>query len=278
MPTAPLTDPEFSKKYGPWALIVGGSDGLGAEFARHIAASGVNCILVARRLDVLETVAAELRADHGVEARTAVIDLEEDGAAAALAAATDDVDLGLVVFNAGADSSGSTFLGSPLEMWKRILRRNIDTLTEALYHFSTVLREKRRGGIVIVGSIAAMGGGARSGIYSATKGYALNLGESLWAELRSRGVDVLTLLFAIADTPTLRTVLERHDIPLESAHATPPAELARATLDAIAEGPTFVWGTDPDSPDSLMSPGRRRDRVNEVTKILDSFYGVPTDD
>ncbi len=277
MPILPPVDLDFVRRYGPWALVVGGSDGLGAAFVHQIAARGINCVIVARRQNVLDALAVDVRREHRVEVRTASIDLAADGAAAALAAAVAGIDLGLVVFNAGAEASGSTFLESPLEHWRAINRRNIDTLTEALHSFGSRLAAQRRGGIVIVGSIAALGGGARSGIYSATKGYALNLGESLWAELKPLGVDVLTLLFAIADTPTLRAVLARNGIPIEAANATPPAEIVRATLDAIADGPTLTFGVAADSPDTLTSPARRRERVNEVSAILEGFYSASED-
>lgn len=269
-----LADSEFTRLYGPWALIVGGSDGLGAAFVHQLAERGVNCVIVARRQDVLDALAVDVQREHGVDVRTASIDLEADGAATALAAVVADIDLGLVVFNAGAEASGSAFLDRPLEHWRAINRRNIDTLTEALHLFGSRLAAQRRGGIVIVGSIAALGGGARSGIYSATKGYALNLGESLWAELKPFGVDVLTLLFAIADTPTLRAVLARNGIPIEAANATPPADIAAATLNAIGDGPTLTFGVAADSPDTLTSPARRRDRVNEVSAILEGFYAA----
>jgi len=274
MTILPRSDTDFTRRYGPWALVVGGSDGLGAAFVHQLAARGINCIIVARRQNVLDALALDVRRTHGVEVRTASIDLEADGAATKLAAVVADVELGLVVFNAGAEASGSTFLDHPLEHWRAINRRNIDTLTEALHIFGSRLAAQRRGGIVIVGSIAALGGGARSGIYSATKGYALNLGESLWAELKPLGVDVLNLLFAIADTPTLRAVLARNEIPIEAANATPPAEIAKATLAAIGDGPTFIFGVEADSPDTLTSPARRRERVNEVSAILQGFYAA----
>lgn len=126
----------FRQRYGQWALIIGGSDGLGADFARDIARRGLNCVLVARRLPVLEALAAELMAETGMEVRTASIDIAQSDAVDRLASLVEDIDLGLVVFNAGADSSGSTFLGSPLSMWQDIVRRNVNMLTDGLYHFA----------------------------------------------------------------------------------------------------------------------------------------------
>lgn len=273
MTEAALADAGFAAKYGPWALVIGGSDGLGAAFARLAAASGLNCLIVARRLAVLDALAAELRADFGVETRTASIDLANADAADQLAQAAAGLDLGLVIFNAGAEASGHRFVDAPLAEWQAVTRRNIDTFTASLHHFAGALAAKGSGGIVIVGSIASLGGVPRAAMYTATKGYALNLGESLWAELKPRGVDVLTLVFNVADTPLLRSVLARQGIPVEAANATPPDVLARATLDQLANGPTFLWQFEPDGPDSLTSAGRRRERVVEQGGYLEGFYG-----
>ena len=274
MPEAPLADAGFAARYGRWALVIGGSDGLGAAFARLCAASGLNCLIVARRLPVLDELAAELRRDFGVQTRTASIDLAEADAPEALAKAAADLDLGLIIFNAGAEASGNRFVDAPLAEWQAVTRRNIDTFTAALHHFAGGLAARGRGGIVIVGSIASLGGVPRAAMYTATKGYALNLGESLWAELQPRGVDVLTLVFNVADTPLLRSVMARQGIPIEAANATPPEELARATLDEIGNGPTFLWQFEADSPDTLTSAARRRARVVEQGSYLEGFYGT----
>lgn len=263
----------FRQRYGSWALVIGGSDGLGADFAREIARQGVNCVLVARRLEVLDTLAAELRADFAIEVRTASIDIAQDDAVERLRDVVSDVDLGLVVFNAGADSSGSTFLGSPLAMWQDIVRRNVMVLTDSLYHFADRFAQQQRGGLLIVGSAASFGGCARAGIYTATKGYALNLGESLWAELKPLGVDVLTLCFLVGDTPVLRSALARKGIPVEAVGAASTAVLAHAALAALPDGPLLNYDEDPVSPSPLDSAAARRDHVLKFSAGLDLFYG-----
>lgn len=263
----------FRQRYGNWALVIGGSDGLGADFAREIARGGVNCVLVARRLDVLDRLADELRAECGIEVRTASIDIARDGAVERLLAVVADVDLGLVVFNAGADSSGSAFLNSPLAMWQDIVRRNVMVLTDSLYHFAERFVRQRRGGLLIVGSAAAFGGAARAGIYTATKGYALNLGESLWAELKPHGVDVLTLCFQVGDTPVLRSALARKGIPVAAVGAASTLDLARAAIAALPNGPMLNYDEEPSSSSALSSAAARREHVLQVSAGLDQFYG-----
>jgi len=267
----PIDETRFAADYGDWALIAGGSDGLGAAFAEEIARRGVNLILVARRPGPLDIVAADLRARHKVEVRTLPLDLGAPGAAACLEEETMGVRLGLVVFNAGAESSGALFHDAPYETWRQLIDRNILFLTDALYRFGARFRAEQRGGLVVVGSEAAFGGGARGAMYTASKGYALNLCESLWAELRPHGVHIQTLLFKIADTPTLRAVLERKGIPIDVTGAIAPEILARETIVALPEGPVFNF--DEDSPeDPLTSARLRRARVLGVSEQLESFY------
>lgn len=261
----------FGMRYGRWALVAGGSDGLGAAFAHELAARGMDCLLVARRPGPLADVAGRLRADHGVEVRTLSADLGEPDAAARLEAATADLDLGMLVLNAGSETTGALFHDAPYSEWSRLIQRNILFLTEALHRFGGRFRAQRRGALVAVGSEAAFGGGARGAMYTASKGYALNLCESLWAELRPHGVDVQTLLFKIADTPTLRTVLARKGIPVEATGAASPAELARLTLDALPHGPVFNFDEE-SADDPLTSMARRRARAELVSGKLDAFY------
>jgi short-subunit dehydrogenase len=265
----------FQQRYGSWALVIGGSDGLGADFAREIGRRGVNCVLVARRLEVLDALAVELRAENGIEVRTASIDMALDDAVERLLDVVRHVDLGLVVFNVGADSSGSTFLASPLARWQDIVRRNVTVLTDGLYHFADRFARQRRGGLLIVGSAASFGGCARAGIYTATKGFALNLGESLWAELKPQGVDVLTLCFSVADTPVLRSTLARIAVPVEAVGAAPTHDLARAALDALPNGPMLNFDEDPAAPSPLTSAAARRAHLLRVSAGLEQFYGKP---
>jgi short-subunit dehydrogenase len=131
--------------------------------------------------------------------------------------------------------------------------------------------------MVVVGSDASLGGCGRASIYTATKGYALNLAESLWTELKPFGVDVVTLIFYLADTPLLRSVLARKGIPIESINPAKPTDLVRATLEALPNGPTLTWGVEPESADTLTSPARRRDRIEYLTAGMTAFYGVEDD-
>lgn len=256
---------------GKWAFVTGGSDGLGLAFATELAGHGMNCLLIARQEDKLATAAAAVRA-LGVEARTLSLDLGAPDAVARIEAATADLPLTLAVFNAGAEASGTQFVDLPYAVWAATIQRNVLFLTEALHHFGQRLVQSGGGGLIVVGSEAAFGGAALSGIYTATKGFALNLCEALWAELTPRGVDVVTLLFKIADTPMLRETLAKRGIPVEATGASDTALLARGTIAALGSGP--IYNPDEASPDDpVTSNAARRERVVTKSELLKFFYG-----
>src|ERR1700692_3034800 len=93
------------KRFGPWALVTGAS-GIGKEFAQQIAASGINIVLVARREDLLKEVGVEFSKRYGMEHRVVVLDVSREDFIRQLASATDDLDIGLVVSNAGTGNPG----------------------------------------------------------------------------------------------------------------------------------------------------------------------------
>ncbi len=198
-----------TSKYGPWGVVAGGSDGVGAAFARGMASRGINVVLVARRVPVLEASADDIRARYGVEVRTVPLDLSAPGALQELADATSDLEIGLFVYNAGGDDRSAAFLGKDLATHLELVRRNCVSVLEAAYRFGAPMVARRRGAVVLVTSGAAWAGGATLATYGATKAFDLILAESLWAEWRDSGVDVLGLVLGRTDTPSLRRVLRR---------------------------------------------------------------------
>ena len=266
-------DPTFVSKYGPWVLVSGASEGTGAEMAKLAAAKGCKIILVARRTEKLEALATALRETYGVETRTRSLDLAEPGAAAALEACADGLDLGLVIFNAGGDSVGGRFLDSSYAQWRLLLQRNIDMLTEACHRFGTAFVSRGRGGLILIGSEAAFQGTGRLALYSATKGYALNLGESLWREFRPKGVDVLNVLIGATDTPKLRTVFAKNNLSPDAVPLTLAEDVAQVALEQLGHGPTVVLDALENDDNPMLSRRLRRERVIYHSEFLNHFYG-----
>jgi uncharacterized protein len=222
---------DFSERYGPWAVVAGASDGIGASVARLLGDRGVNVVLVARRGAVLEEVAATMQS----ETRTLVLDLSQPQAATELADATADLHVGMFVYNAGADPNASQFLEKPVEVWNEMVVRNCTTVVGTTHHFAQLMRQRGQGGIVLVTSGAAWAGGSHLAVYGASKAFDLVLAESLWAELSPSGVDVLGMVLGATDTPAFRKILNgRHLDGLAD-----PDDVARDMLDNVANGPTF---------------------------------------
>ncbi len=236
----------FATKYGPWALVAGASDGLGAAFAAGIAERGVNVVLLARRQSMLDRVAAEINSRASVEIRTIAIDLAEAGAASAIAAATSDLEIGFLVYCAGADPNYQPFLANPIEAAEAMVQRNCMVPMQLCHHFAPAMVERGSGGIVIFGSGAGLAGGSNMVAYGASKAFDMVFAEALWAELHDKGVDVLGLILGKTDTPALRQ-LEHSRGQIGSLDEVPPG--AAAVADVIAEafenlgnGPTLMVG------------------------------------
>jgi short-subunit dehydrogenase len=191
-------------QFGPWALITGASSGIGKEFARQIAASGINVVLVARRGALLNDVGRSLAKDFGVECRVVVSDLSQEGFLGKLAEATDDLDLGLVVSNAGTGNPG-TFLSIRRQELENLLRLNTMSHLDVAHHFGQKLALRHRGGLLFVGAIGAMLSNPYMANDSAAKAYVLVLGESLHDDFQKLGLNVTVLMPGATDTPVLKT-------------------------------------------------------------------------
>jgi uncharacterized protein len=238
----------FRARYGPWAVVAGASDGVGAALARACAARGVHVVLLARRQAVLDDVAASIRADAGVEARALAVDLAHDDAMARIVAGTADLEVGLVVYCAGADPNYEPFLDQPVETALAMVRRNCVVPVQVCHHFSGPMVARARGGIVLVGSGAGLVGAPNMVAYGASKAFDMVLGEALWAELHDRGVDVLSLVLGVTDTPALRRLLARRgvlagpddDSPIPGAVSV--TDVAEEAVAHLADGPTWFVG------------------------------------
>jgi short-subunit dehydrogenase len=268
---------EFGDKYGPWAVVAGASVGIGAEFCRQIAAEGIDVVLVSRSADKLEAMAGELNGEHGVRTRVAAMDLAQPGAEEELFAATLGLEVGLFVYNAGADSLNTYFLDVAAEEWHAMLRRNCTVPLLASHHYGLGMVARQRGGILLVTSGAAWAGGGRLTTYGGTKAFDLVFGEGLWAELRRDGVDVLSLVVGATDTPALRASLEKFGVTVDDlAQMSPladPADVAREGLNHLGDGPTWQVGVPDGGGPSLLGSLPRRQAVELITQGHDTLFG-----
>src|SRR6267154_3271692 len=186
-------------QFGPWALITGASSGIGREFARQIAASGINVVLVARREALLEELGRALANEFGVKSRTVVADLSQVDFLDHLAQLTDDLDIGLVVSNAGTGNPGE-FLKFDRQSLQATLRLSVMAHLDITHHFGAKLAERRRGGIVLAGAMGAENGVPLMANDGAAKAYVHSLGEALHYEFKPLGVRVTVLTAGFTNT------------------------------------------------------------------------------
>lgn len=254
-------------KYGPWAVIAGASEGIGASFARQLGKAGINLVLIARKQALLEEVADQVRTDSGVQVRTLALDLTAPDMLERIREVTDDVEVGLVVYNAGASHGMGRFLEAPLEGALKLISLNPVGQVSLSHHFGRKMAARGRGGIILIGSLAGNAGGAGVVPYSAAKAFTQIFAEGLWSELSPEGIDVLCEVVGATDTPA-RAKLNLKDQP--GSIVANPDDVAQESLDALADGPVYV-------PAHLAEEFRkycslpRREATQAMRALLNSF-------
>lgn len=257
---------EFVGKYGPWALITGGSDGIGLAFARQLADRGLKLILIGRNQDKLDAAASEVTA-RGAECITASVDIGEAEGSEKVIAAIGEREVGLYIANAGADPNGSRFLDKDVSAWERLVMVNVMSKLRLCHHLGRQMRARRRGGMILVNSGACYGGLHGLAAYCGAKGFVLNFAEALWAELRHHNIDVLTMVLGQTDTPSYRKLLAESGQPLPASWAD-PEDVAQTALAELPNGPVHNWGQTSDIAGMAPnSPDERRARIEYIERM-----------
>ncbi len=230
---------EFRDRYGPWAVIAGGTTGVGEEYSRELAALGLNLVIIGIETENLERLANELPEAHSVEVRTANLDLASSDLLEQMRALTSDIDVGLLVYNACFLEIGE-FVDVELDAHLKALDVNCRGPLILSHLLGRQMAERGRGGILLMASASACHGTAMIASYSASKSFDIALGEALWEELRHRGVDVLALVAGAMTTPNFRKVTPREKEHLLRPMS--PGDVARQALGALGEGPVKIPG------------------------------------
>lgn len=231
-----MNDEDFLVRYGPAALVTGASSGIGRSFAALLASMGMDLVIVARRVQRLEELAARLRKDRGVQVEVCPVDLADVTAAQRILAATASLDVGLVVSNAGFGLKGDHAHNDPEKM-TAMLMVNCNTPMLLAHGFIPRLRARGRGGIILTSSIEGLIGCPYSTAYSSSKALVNSMGEGLWGELTPEGIDVLTLCPGATDTEAAG--LQGIDIST-LPNVMSSDEVARLALENIQNGPVFI--------------------------------------
>ncbi len=256
----------LQERYGPWALVTGASDGIGAATARRLAAQGFSLVLVARGRARLEALAAELRSGHPIEVDALAMDLATPQAVTALLHMSQAHDIGLLVAAAGFGSSGP-FLSNPVEEEMAMLDVNCRAVLAMTHHFAQRFAERGRGGIVLFSSLVAFQGVPNSANYAATKAYVQSLAEGIGSELRSRGVDVL----AVAPGPVRSGFAARAGLTMGATDS--PEVVARGLLNALGRQSLVRPGLLSKLLEFALTFLPRRGRVWMMGKVMSGMAG-----
>ena len=262
----------FREKYGPWAVIAGGSDGIGEAFARGCASRGLHLVLLARREAPLRELSATLREETGVDVRPVSVDLTSDALMPTVAAATDDIEVGLLVYNAGAVHGAQPLLDAPVEHALGLVDLNCRGPLQLTHHFAGPMRARGRGGVILMTSMAGLVGSAYTTAYAATKSFDWILAEGLWHELAPHGVDVMACVAGATRTPS---VLRSSDAFERYPGIMEPAEVAEGALDQLGVGPAWIAGDANRQAAAGLRAAPRVGAINAMSAAAAQIYDLP---
>ncbi len=229
-------DARFKSRYGPYAVVAGGSDGLGAAFAEALAQRGLDLVLVARQEDRLRALASRLAQGYGIDAIPIAADLADVDAAMARIGAL-PAGIGLLVYNAAYAPIGP-FAETDADRLARAAAVNVRAPLLLAKRLSAPMIARGRGGIVLMSSLAGAQGSPNLAAYAATKSFNATLAEGLWKELKPHGVDVLACVAGAILTPGYRQAEKSRPAP----GAMEARDVAECALRALGKGPIVVPG------------------------------------
>jgi uncharacterized protein len=263
---------EFAARYGPVALVLGGSEGIGRQFAEQLAARGLDLVLMARTAAALAAAATEIRAAHGVRVTTCTRDLT----APALESFADEVltehDVGLVVCNAGATHGIGAFLDAPLEKALQLVRLNC--LAPLIFAHKALSRRRGRGaGLIVVSSMSGLCGTGLIATYAAVKAFEIALCEGLHWELGAAGLDVLCAVAGLTDTPAMRRSGLSFSAAAEKGYQAMSAEVV--AQGALAQlGRVAVWHAVGEATAGALRQLPRPQLTAAMSEASAAMYGV----
>jgi short-subunit dehydrogenase len=248
------------EKYGPWALIIGGSEGIGAAFARKLAAAKFNVVIAARKEEPLRDLAQEIRDAFGVEARWVSVDLSSLDALDVVRAVTDDIEVGFLIYNAGANEFRADFLEMDPAIYRGVINITVVNQAEFTRHYGGIMKQRGHGGIILAGSSSSFCGAATLGPYTAAKAFSRILTESIWMECEGTDIDVLHMSVGYTATPAMQR------LGLDTSTAQPPEEVAQEALDNMQNGPLLILGGQ-----QALDMANKRSKLEDRGAVVKSF-------
>ena len=230
----------FAVRYGSWAIVAGASEGLGAAYAEELAARGLNLVLIARRDKLLQSLASELSTKYAVDTKIIGLDLSAADTAEQIAQNTRDLEIGLCIYNAAFSAIGP-FLERSLDDHFKEIQTNIHAPLKLVYLLGQRMLAQGHGGMVLMSSLSAFQGSAYISTYAATKAFNIVLGEGLWEEWRTRGVDVLVCVSGAVKTPNY-VASEPEQTGGLGDKTMNPDQVVREALNSLGKQPYVIPG------------------------------------
>lgn len=273
-PSAENRDPAFTDKYGPWGVVTGASQGIGAEYARTLAEKGMNVVMVARNADKLSGLAKQLNQDHGVKVRVVAADLGNSQGVEQVKEGTKDLEVGLLVNNAGSWQVGQ-FLDNDIDKEVGSIGLNLEAPLKLSHHFAEAMSSRGQGGILNVGSLAGAHGVPGQAAYSGKKAFLNNFTEALHHELKGKGVDVMITNPGPVVGETSQAHYDQSKLPMQKVTA---REVVSQSLGRLGKGesstiPGWLNRTAMNAAVRLMP----RDYLTSIAGFLMSRAAIPSE-
>lgn len=257
---------DFKERYGPWALVAGASEGIGAAYARVLAARGLHLVLVARRQSLLEEFAGALEHEFRIDTVCHSGDLGDAAFLERLIAACSSLDLGLLVYNAAHSPIGD-FVDLSQEDLTQVIDVNIRGPVVLVRALTPRMVARGRGGVVLMSSLASMTGAPKVSVYSASKAFNRILAQSLWYELKGRNVDVVACISGAVRTPGYLQAADK-----DAPGTLDPELVVEKALGALGRRPVVIPGVVNGLADAFL--GRLLPRRQAINLMGHSTSGV----
>ena len=230
----------FKQKYGPTALVIGASEGLGAAWATEIAKKGLDLVLVARRKEPLEALANKLIEKYQIKVISVVADLSDPNALNNIQLGIGQKEIGLLVYNVALSYIGP-FLDNPAGAHAQAINVNVLNPLLFVHHFGGEMVKRGKGGIILMASLAGFQGAGFLTTYASTKAFDRVFGEGLWYEWKDKGVDVLACSAGATATPNYIATKPKA-LSFFAPKVQTPEDVVEETIGKLGKVPSFIPG------------------------------------
>lgn len=264
-----MTNSTMLSTFGPWAIITGASSGIGEGFAYELASKGFNLVLAARRSDLLEKIGDVLHKKFAIHYKVVQVDMFQPLASKTIIENCKELDVGLLISNAGTGRPGRFIERTELDL-SQIIQINALSHVWLTLYYSRKFALKGKGGIVLTGAMGSTNGVPFMAIESGTKAFLEGFGKSLNYELKNTGVRVTVLVTPPTETPVLQKLgFTNQNMPTAPISV---RQCVTRALDALKKNrPSVLPGRKFRVMNSLMPPAINRKIMGDIMKRINKI-------